>query len=495
MPATLSKWATVTTGPFSFGDSPAGNYPPLTEPLTPWLRASFPAAVSAPMAERHIRLWAWFEALRPGVKPRHQVEVWGRGGGKSSSAGLGVVRVGMKQTRRFVLYVSETQKQANKHVQAIRARFEVLGIPRAVGAYGNSLGWAMDLLRVANGFNVLALGLDAAGRGVKLDDVRPDMIVFDDVDGRHDSPETVAKKISTLTESILPTGSTDCAVLFVQNRIHDNSIAAQLVDGTADFLLDREVHQEPAVFGLEMVAETQDDGRVLYRIVDGIATWEGQTLQTCEAQINEWGRSAFLREAQHDTSEGEHGLWNRKRDIDPFRITPNPSECYTIVVGVDPNATEGNDEAGIMVVGAYRVEDTVHGVVLEDATTSGGPAKWAKEAVAAYKRWSADRLVAESNNGGEMVRITIGTVAGAPPVKLIHASRGKLTRAEPIQKLAEEGRMHHAGVFVALESELVNWRPGDPSPNRLDAYVWAATEAVLQVPFTPPRRRSVTVGW
>jgi phage terminase large subunit-like protein len=134
-------------------------------------------------------------------------------------------------------------------------------------------------------------------------------------------------------------------------------------------------------------------------------------------------------------------------------------------------------------------------VVLEDASISGGPSKWANAAVNAYQRWNADRLVAESNNGGEMVSITIGTVAGAPPVKLIHASRGKLTRAEPIQKLAEEGRMHHAGVFVALESELVNWSPGDPSPNRLDAYVWAATEAVLQPTFSPPRRHSVSTGW
>jgi hypothetical protein len=320
VPATLSKWATVNTGPFGFGDNAAGEYPPLDEPLIPWLNAMFPAAVSAPMADRHRRLWAWFEGLRPGIKPRHRVESWGRGGGKSSSAGLGVVRVGMKQTRKFVLYVSATQKQANKHVQGIRARFEVLAIPRAVGTYGNSLGWAMDLLRVANGFNVLALGLDAAGRGVKLDDVRPDLIVLDDVDGRHDSPETTAKKIATLTESILPTGSTDAAVLVVQNRIHSNSIVAQLVDGRADFLLDREVHEEPAVRGLKLESEVQADGRHLYRIVEGEATWEGQPLETCEAQINEWGRASFMREAQHETDEGENGLWNRQRDIDPFRI-------------------------------------------------------------------------------------------------------------------------------------------------------------------------------
>jgi hypothetical protein len=445
------------------------------------------------MGRRHEGLWAWLEELAPGVKPRHRVESWPRGGGKSSTAGLGVVRVGMKQTRKFVLYVSGTQKQANKHVQGIRSRFETLGIPRAVGNYGNSLGWSMDLLRVANGFNVLALGLDAAGRGVKLDDVRPDLIVLDDVDGRHDSEETTKKKIQTLTESVLPTGSSDAAVLVVQNRIHSNSIVAQLVDGKADFLLDREVHEEPAVRGLKLESEYKENGTRLYRIIEGEPTWEGQTLDTCEAQINEWGRASFMREAQHETDEDEDGLWVRDRDIDPFRAAPTTlPDIYRIVVGVDPNATTGGDEAGIIVGGIARVGGLVHGYLLEDASVNGGPATWAKEAVAAYTRWNADALVAEQNNGGEMVAITIGTVPGAPRVKLVHASRGKLTRAEPVQKLAEDGRLHHAGVFVRLEKELCTWKPGDPSPNRLDAHVWTFTELMLgaekrTIPRVPTR--------
>ena len=78
-----------------------------------------------------------------------------------------------------------------------------------------------------------------------------------------------------------------------------------------------------------------------------------------------------------------------------------------------------------------------------------------------------------------MVEVTIKTIDNAPPVKLLHASRGKQTRAEPVHKLAEEGRIHHVGTFDALEDELCGWKPGDPSPNRLDAYVWAATELML----------------
>lgn len=459
---------------------PAAEYPPESAALDLWLQLHFPAAVSKPMGERHRDLWEWFEALEVDTKARDRVESWPRGGGKSSTAGLGVVRVGVKQTRRFCLYVSATQKQANKHVQGIRARFEALGIPRAVSAYGNSLGWSMDLLRVTNGFNVLALGLDAAGRGVKLDDVRPDLIVLDDVDERHDSEDTTTKKVQTLTESVLPTGSMDAAVLVVQNRIHSNSIVAQLVDGTADFLLDREVCEEPAVRGLKFESEEQPDGTRLYRIVGGEATWAGQDLATCEAQLNKWGRGSFLREAQHETEEGEDGLWDRGRDIDPFRYKTNALPgFFRIGVGVDPNASSGGDEAGIIAAGVARIGGKLHGFPLEDATVAGGPRAWAKASVDCYHRWGADVLVAEKNNGGDMVAITIGTVEKAPPVKLIWASRGKLTRAEPIQKLAEDGRVHHVGVFVDLEKELCRWRPGQPSPNRLDAYVWVLTELML----------------
>lgn len=457
----------------------------------PWVRRLFPGATKVSFSPRHVRLWEWFDSLEPKVKPVAHVEIWPRGGGKSSTAELCVSRVGAKRSRNFAAYICATQDQANKHVQAIAARFEAIGIRRAVNGYGNSIGWRMDILRADNGFSVLALGLDAAARGVKLGDDRPDLFVIDDVDDRHDTEKTVKKKIQTITESILPAGSSDAAVLFIQNRIHDQSIATQLAEGTADFLLNREVFEEPAVIGLEYERDQQPnaEGLRLCHITAGEATWEGQSLTTCEAQMNEWGPGAFLREAQHET-EAETGLWQRARDIDPFRedpLTPDDTDrFFRVCVAVDPNASEGNDEAGIMVGGIERRGGVVHGVLLEDATVAGGPKKWAQASVDAYERWSADVLVAESNNGGEMVAITIGTVPGAPRVKLIHASRGKLTRAEPVQKLYEDGRVHHAGHFTALERELCTWTPGDDSPNRLDADVWLWTELMLKPKSADP---------
>jgi phage terminase large subunit-like protein len=88
-------------------------------------------------------------------------------------------------------------------------------------------------------------------------------------------------------------------------------------------------------------------------------------------------------------------------------------------------------------------------------------------------------MLAEQNNGGEMVRVTISTVDGAPPVELIHASRGKLTRAEPVAALYERGAVHHVGAFEELEDEYCQWMPGRPSPNRLDAAVFALTDLML----------------
>ena len=102
----------------------------------------------------------------------------------------------------------------------------------------------------------------------------------------------------------------------------------------------------------------------------------------------------------------------------------------------------------------------------------------------AYHKHRADVIVAEANNGGEMVKMTIGTVDQAPAVKIVHASRGKITRAEPIQKLYGDGRVHHVGTFVNLEREMCTYRPAlrMDSPGRMDSLVWSLTELMLNEP-------------
>lgn len=177
-------------------------------------------------------------------------------------------------------------------------------------------------------------------------------------------------------------------------------------------------------------------------------------------------------------------LWKREQ-IDSNRVTNYP-DLTRVVVGVDPTASAGGDEAGIVTAGMSGSDY----FTLSDDSRQGSPQEWASAAVAAYHRHKADCIVAEKNNGGDMVEAVIKQVDPNVNVKLVWASRGKVTRAEPIAAIAEQGRDHHVGYFPQLEDELCMWIPGEASPNRLDAKVWALTElsggsqvSVIKNPF------------
>lgn len=174
-------------------------------------------------------------------------------------------------------------------------------------------------------------------------------------------------------------------------------------------------------------------------------------------------------EAQ-DVDESPGALWTRQT-IENSRVIKSP-DLTKIVVGVDPAATSTGDETGIITVGKTGGEL----YTLADDSLQGTPLQWARAAVVAFHRWNANYIVAEGNNGGEMVTQTIRTIDPSVKVRLVHASRGKATRAEPIAAVAEQGKDHHVGTFPALEDELCLWTPGDNSPNRLDAKVWACSD-------------------
>ena len=169
-------------------------------------------------------------------------------------------------------------------------------------------------------------------------------------------------------------------------------------------------------------------------------------------------------------------IWKREH-IEANRVAVAP-DLAVVVVAIDPSATssETSDEAGIVVAGLGA---NGHGYVLDDRTLRASPHGWGSAAVKAYHRWKADHIVAETNNGGEMVELTIRTVDANVPYRGVHASRGKRTRAEPVAALYEQGRMHHVGAFPELEDECCSWEPGDASPNRMDALVWAFTDLML----------------
>ena len=172
-------------------------------------------------------------------------------------------------------------------------------------------------------------------------------------------------------------------------------------------------------------------------------------------------------------------------------ITIAREELERVVVGVDPAVTSGedSDETGIIVVGigphqpeTCRIERcSGHAYVLEDATIARElrptPDQWATRAVEAFDEWLADRVVAEGNQGGELVEQVLRTVRPGLPIKRVTARVGKRTRAEPIAALYEQGRVHHVGSpmnFAILEDQLTTWtQSSGESPDRLDALVWA----------------------
>lgn len=177
-------------------------------------------------------------------------------------------------------------------------------------------------------------------------------------------------------------------------------------------------------------------------------------------------------------------LWTRS-NIDDNRIKEAPADLERVIVAVDPAASsnEGSDENGIVVVGLARDEDGyARGYVLEDASLRGTPEEWARTAVRMYRKWSADKIIAEKNNGGDMVASVIKAVDRSLPVKLVHASRGKVVRAEPMSALYEQGRVHHVGRHDLLEDQMCTFsvdnlrNDSTGSPDRVDALVWGLSE-------------------
>lgn len=184
--------------------------------------------------------------------------------------------------------------------------------------------------------------------------------------------------------------------------------------------------------------------------------------------------------------DGEGALW-RAEDLARCRGA-RPPQLHRIVVAVDPSASAGGDACGIVAAG--RLGD--HAFVLADETERGlTPMGWARKAVALAERLGANAIVAEANQGGEMVRGVLAEAGAKCPVRLVHARYSKRVRAEPVAALYEQGRVTHCGAFPALEEELMalGCDGSRDSPDRADALVWALTDLLLGRASREPRVR------
>jgi phage terminase large subunit-like protein len=197
-----------------------------------------------------------------------------------------------------------------------------------------------------------------------------------------------------------------------------------------------------------------------------------------------FGRSLLARQELDGEliEEIEGALWSRAL-LEAAREAIPTADATRVVIGVDPPASSGGDACGIVVCALGG--DGIGRVLADCSVRKPTPERWARAVATAARVWSADRVVAEANQGGEMVRSVLRAAEIALPLKLVHASRGKVARAEPVVALYEAGRVRHAGQFPELEDQLCGLMAGGGyegpgrSPDRADALVWAMTELML----------------
>ena len=179
-------------------------------------------------------------------------------------------------------------------------------------------------------------------------------------------------------------------------------------------------------------------------------------------------------------------LWSR-RGLDDYRVQKAPP-LKRIVVAVDPAVTSGENahETGLIACG---LGEDGHGYVLDDGSGVYQPDEMGRRVVAMYRKWDADKVVIEVNNGGELFRPILRAVAANLPMQEVRASRGKFVRAEPISAIYEQGRVHHVGTFAVLEDQMTVFTAdrsdmedrGYDSPDRVDALVWGMTSLFPQI--------------
>jgi hypothetical protein len=327
-----------------------------------WAKARCSLILSGDSAPHHELAWQWAESLQPGIAPPAFIAAWNRGAGKSAVFQAMCCRWADTLQRRFVLMINETQDQSDKSVQAVAEQLEANGIEVARNPLGAPRGWRQNMIRTADGFNLLGIGWATAIRGVRMGALRPDVIFIEDVDDRLDTPALTEKKKTIITQTFLAAGAPGMAVAFGQNVILSGGLMQAQVEGTADFLTNRTVSLVRAVDGLEIGYRDNENGTRTPFIESGTSTWPSRlTAEVLNSQLEQMGVRAFLREFQHLVSEQGGGLWDNL----PFRYIadclqegsfPVPVKADglpyfdKIVVSVDPSGSRRGDEAGIVAV-------------------------------------------------------------------------------------------------------------------------------------------------
>jgi len=276
-------------------------------------RSSFKSA----FAPFHAEFWDWYwhlTYLRKKGLPITQeiltfIAAWGRGNAKSTSVEWACLTEGMMGLEGYVLYVSLTQASAESHVAAIRKRLESsdlgyffpdLAEPK-IGKHKNRYGWRQNFLQTQSGWAIRPLGLDTAVRGLKEEDLRPSLIVFDDIDGYKMSPEIVQTNLDTIARDILPAGTSSTIQLVANNLIGEHTAVNQIIEGHTTVMAEHVPSVYPAFDVIEVEKRIdRKSGEPAYEITKCTPIWEHFDRETARVNLNKLGLEAFMAEYQHD---------------------------------------------------------------------------------------------------------------------------------------------------------------------------------------------------
>jgi hypothetical protein len=288
-----------------------------------WLPRMGVRTFTGEFAEFHTTFWDWYwplvRAQQAGTQAADASDLltylltWGRGMAKSSTVEWAVIAAGALVSEAVVLYVSATSGLAVTHLNSIRDRIESAQVARhypqladpRVGKHGNRYGWRSDMLATASGLTVFAVGLEQDVRGLRVGDLRPTLIVFDDVDSKHDSPDVVKKKETIIAGSILPAGTANTINLFAQNLIHENSVATRIYKRHSELLSQRKESGLIKAFTDDFEIEREGTRYVIKR---GAPTWKYFDLRACQKFLDDSGPVEAYAEYQHEFERSKEGL-------------------------------------------------------------------------------------------------------------------------------------------------------------------------------------------
>ena len=338
-----------------------------------WLRTLGPATFTGSFAQFHCEFWGWYWRITQKRQAGESLTgeewaflaIWARGNGKSANVEWAAICEGALLSQGYVLYVSGTRELAEGHVASIRERIESSQIARyyphlaspKVGRHGNQYGWRQDFLITAGGWAIRPLGLREGVRGGRVGDLRPTLIILDDVDDHADSPVVVQTKLDTIARSIIPAGTTGTIVLGAQNLIHRNSVFNQIVTRKSGILSDRIVSgPHPAFRDVEITHEQTPEGPRAV-IVRAEPVWDDLDITAAQKFLSGSGPEAFLAEYQHDFTASEQGrvlkeydeavhviTWSQFESVFGVRYVPEHWQRY---VGHDVGFTPGHLSAWV----------------------------------------------------------------------------------------------------------------------------------------------------